>query len=118
MIKPFICGGLNVILTHVYIDIYRYDIQNKRLIKYIYIYVHIHTHLFVTCGEKILVLAAMARAAAVALREPSAFTWLRRGFTETVTAKGRLRPNLHRLDVTWQSSGVRLDFQEIMRISR
>ncbi len=33
-------------------------------------------------------------------REPSAFTWLRRNLTETVTAKGRLRPNLHRLDVT------------------
>ena len=56
--------------------------------------------------------AAMARAAVAFRREPSAFTWLRRGFTETVTAKGRLRPNLHRLDVTWQMSGagVRCDF--------
>lgn len=32
-------------------------------------------------------------------REPSAFTWLRRNLTETVTPRGRLRPNLHRLDV-------------------
>lgn len=30
---------------------------------------------------------------------PSAFTWLRRGLTETVTPKGRLRQNLHRLEV-------------------
>lgn len=29
---------------------------------------------------------------------PSAFTWLRRGLTETVTPKGRLRQNLHRLE--------------------
>lgn len=37
-------------------------------------------------------------------REPSAFTWLRRNLTETVTPRGRLRPNLHRLDVTWRMS--------------
>ena len=29
----------------------------------------------------------------------SAFTWLGRHLTDTVTAAGRLRPNLHRLDV-------------------
>eukprot|EP00438_Fugacium_kawagutii_P031327 Skav215351 [mRNA] locus=scaffold1391:432493:439235:- [translate_table: standard] len=29
---------------------------------------------------------------------PSAFTWLRRGLTETVTPQGRLRQNLHRLE--------------------
>ena len=29
----------------------------------------------------------------------SAFTWLGRRLTDTVTPAGRLRPNLHRLDV-------------------
>ena len=44
-------------------------------------------------GERGLGLARPADPAPVA----SAFTWLGRGLTQTVTAQGRLRPNLHRL---------------------